>query len=191
MIYSPNIQIRTGSHLGLMSNQEIPKSNSPNASINNKFILTQSVSSSEEGFEKKFDFYDNFSFVSDIIIELIRNIKEELVIYLEELLSPDRKDNNVLNYFIYCYYDFMNELYVTDTRFFNCTKDVTIIQNEKFDFLFSKILENQFTDIYMKKVNDNINLLHISRKLAKDISVSKIIEILDLVKKNNRHLFFS
>ena len=55
MIYSPNIQIRTGSHLGSMSNQEIPKSNSSNSSMNNEFILAQSESSSEEeGFEEKF-----------------------------------------------------------------------------------------------------------------------------------------
>ena len=40
MIYSLNIQIRTGSHLGLMLIKEIPKSNSSNASINNEFILT-------------------------------------------------------------------------------------------------------------------------------------------------------
>ena len=264
MIYSPNIQIRTGSHLGSMSNQEIPKSNSSIASMNKEFILTQSESSSEEGFEEKFYLYDNFSFVSDVIIELIRlnkdnyetlgdlvlisrklfrkitinnseylniieafidifkkifndeNRKEELVIYLEELLRPDRKDNKIFNYFIYCYYDFMSELYATDAYFFNCAKDVTIIPNEKFEFLFSKLLENQFTNVpieveygicryylsiknplnfnfstismqmknlYMKKVNDNINLLHLSRKLTKDIGVSKIIEILDLVRR--------
>ena len=41
----------------------------------------------------------------------------------------------------------------------------------------------QMKNPYMKKVNNNINLLHLSRKLTKDINVSKIIEILDLVRK--------
>ena len=265
MIYSPNIQIRTGSHLGSMSNQEIPKSNSSNASKNNEFILTQSESSSEEeGFEEKFYLYDNFSFISDVIIELIRlnkdnyetlgdlvlvsrklfkkitinnseylNIieafvdifktifsdekrKEEITIYLENLLMPDRKDDKVLDYFIYCYFDFMSELYATDAHFFNLAKGALIFSNDKFEFLFSKLLDNQFINVpieveygmcryflsiknplnfnfttismqmknlYMKKVVDNINILHLSRKLMKDIGVSKIIEILDLVRR--------
>lgn len=54
MIYSPNIQIRTGSHLGLILSRGIPKSDSSDASVNDEFILTQSESSSEEGFEDLF-----------------------------------------------------------------------------------------------------------------------------------------
>ena len=72
MIYSSNIQIRTGSNSDLISNQEISKSNLSNANMNNQFILTQSESSSEESFEEKFYLYANFSFVSDVIIELTR-----------------------------------------------------------------------------------------------------------------------
>ena len=41
----------------------------------------------------------------------------------------------------------MNELYATDAHFFNCTKDVTIIPNEKFEFLFAKLLKNQFINV--------------------------------------------
>ena len=111
---------------------------------------------------------------------------------------------------------FHGELYATDAHFFNCEKDATIIPNEKFEFLFSKLLGNQFTvgpieieygicryylsirnplnfnfsiismqikNLYMKRVNDNINLLHLSIKLTKDISVSKILVILDLIRK--------
>ena len=50
------------------------------------------------------------------------NRKEESVIHLEESLSPDRKDNKVLYYFVYCHYDFTSELYAIDAHFFNCEK---------------------------------------------------------------------
>ena len=47
----------------------------------------------------------------------------------------------------FCCYDFMSEFYATDAHFFNCAKEATIIPNEKFEFLFSELLENQFTDV--------------------------------------------
>jgi hypothetical protein len=196
MIYSPNIQIRTGSHLGSMSNQEIPKSNSSNSSINNEFILAQSESSSEEeGFEEKFYCYDNFSFISDVIIELIRlnkdnyttlgdlvlvsrklfrkitinnseylNIidafvdifkkifndevkKEEIENYFDDLLREDRRENKTMDYFIYCYFEFMSELYATDAYFFNCAKNAEIIPEDKFEKLFESLLNKQFNGI--------------------------------------------
>ena len=196
MIYSPNIQIRTGSHLGSMSNQEIPKSNSSNSSINKEFILAQSESSSEEeGFEEKFYCYDNFSFISDVIIELIRlnkdnyttlgdlvlvskklfrkitinnseylNIidafvdifkkifndevkKEEIENYFDDLLREDRRENKTMDYFIYCYFEFMSELYATDAYFFNCAKNAEIIPEDKFEKLFESLLNKQFNGI--------------------------------------------
>ena len=265
MIYSPNIQIRTGSHLGSMSNQEIPKSNSSNSSMNNEFILAQSESSSEEeGFEEKFYCYDNFSFISDVIIELIRlnkdnyttlgdlvlvskklfrkitinnseylniieafvdifkkifndeNKKTEINEYLEDLVRDDRKENKTLDYFIYCYFEFMSELYATDAYFFNCAKGAEILSENKFEILFKSLLDKQFYNIpieveygicryylsiknpilfnfstismqmknlYMKNVKDNINILHLSLKLAKDLGVIKIFQILDYVRR--------
>ena len=91
MIYSQNIQIKTGSHLGSMSNQEISKSNSSNNSMNNEFILTHSeATSEEEAFEEKFYCYDNFSFLSDVIIELIR-LNENNYITLGDLILLSRK----------------------------------------------------------------------------------------------------
>ena len=264
MIYSPNIQIRTGSHLGSMSNQEIPKSNSSNSSMNNEFILSQSeASSEEEGVEEKFYLYDNFSFLAEVIIELIRLNKdnyetlgdlvlvsrklfkkitinnseylniieafvdifqkifkdekkmEEINFYLDDLLHDERKENKKLDYFFYCYFDFMSELYSTDGYFFNMTKGAEILSEEKFDKLFKALIQKSFYNIpieveygicryylaiknplnfnfskisiqmknlYMKGNNDNINMLYLSRRLHKDKSVIKIIEVLDLVR---------
>ena len=265
MIYSPNLQIRTGSHLGSMSNQEITKINSSNSSMNNEFILSQSESSSEEeGVEEKFYLYENFFFISDVIIELIRlnqdnyqtlgdlvllsrklfkkitinnseylNIieafvdifkkifkdekkMEEIINYLDDLLKNDRKENKRLDYFIYCYFEFMSELYSSDGHFFNYAKQAEILPEKKFSELFLKILDKRFYNIpieveygmcryflaiknplnfnfstisiqmknlYMKGIKDNINILHLSRKLSQDIGVIKIIEVLDLVRK--------
>jgi hypothetical protein len=55
----------------------LPKSNSSNANMNSEFISTQSESSSKDGFERKFYLYGNFSFVSVVIIELIRLNKDK------------------------------------------------------------------------------------------------------------------
>ena len=268
MIYSPNNQIRTGSHLGSMSSQELPKYNSPNSSMNNmknEFILSQSeASSEEESVEEKFYLYENFSFISDVIIELIRLNKdnyitlgdlvllsrklfkkitinnseylniieafvdifkkifkdekkmEEINNYIDGLLSDERQPNQKLDYFMYCYFDFMSELYSTDASFFNCAKEAEILPEDKYTTLFLALLNKRFYNIpieveygmcryflaiknplnfnfstisiqmknlYMKGIKDNINILHLSRKLSKDIGVSKIIEILDLVRK--------
>ena len=72
MLCTQNMQIRPGSNLGSIFNQKIPKTNSSNLSMNNEFILSQSEASSEEGVKEKFYLYENFSFISDVIIELIR-----------------------------------------------------------------------------------------------------------------------
>ena len=265
MIYSPNIQIRTGSHLGSMSNQEIPKSNSSNSSMNNEFILSQSESSSEEeGVEEKFYLYDNFSFLSDVIIELIRLNKdnydtladlvlvsrklfkkitiknseylniieafldifkqifhdekkmEEINLYLDELLHEDRSKTKKLDYFIYCYFDFMSDLYSNDGYFFNFARGAQILSEDKFVTLFDRLIDKRFFNVpieveygicryylaiknplnfnfsqisiqmknlYMKGIKDNINILHLSRRLLKDRGVIKLIEILDLVRR--------
>ena len=265
MIYSPNIQIKTGSHLGSMSNQEIPKSNSSNSSMNNEFILSQSeASSEEESVEEKFYLYDNFSFISDVIIELIRLNKDNYVTlgdlvllskklfkkitinnseylniieafvdifkkifqdetkmkeineYLDDLLRDGRQENKKMDYFMYCYFEFMSELYASDGYFFNYAEEAEIMPEKRYTDLFEKILAKRFYSIpieveygmcryylaiknplkfnfstisiqmknlYMKGVNDNINILHLSKRLSKDIGVIKIIEILDLVRK--------
>ena len=267
MIYSQNIQIKTGSHLGSMSNQEISKSNSSNNSMNNEFILTHSeATSEEEAFEEKFYCYDNFSFLSDVIIELIRlnennyitlgdlillsrklfrkitiknsefiNIIEtfveifkkifedekklqEITDYINNLGSDNIEENKTINYFIYCYFDFMGELYTTDAYFFNLAKDAKIMKDKQFESFFEKLAEKQFNkvpieveygicryylaiknplnfnfnsisdalkNLYMKNVKDNMNILHLGRKVPKDIGVSKTIELLDYGRELN------
>ena len=73
MIYSPNIQYKSGSHVGSSCNQEIIKSNSSSGSLNNEFINSSGEGNSEdESLEEKFYLYDNFCFLSDVIIELIK-----------------------------------------------------------------------------------------------------------------------
>jgi len=196
MIYSPNIQIKTGSYLGSTSNQEVGKSNSSNSSLNNEFLLSPSESSSEEeSFEEKFYLYDNFSFVSDVIIELIRlnqddytrladlallsrklfrkiNIKNseylniietfvdvfkkifrdktkmiKITEYLNNLLTGEKRERNELDYFIYCYFDFMSDLYALDAYFFNLAKDAEIIPHEQFYGFFEHLIEKKFQNV--------------------------------------------
>ena len=266
MIYSPNIQIKTGSHLGSTSNQEIAKSSSSNSSLNNEYILSPSESSTEEeGVEEKFYLYDNFSFLSDVIIELIRlnkdnyttladlillsrklfkkininnseylniietfvdvfkklfkdeNKMNDIYLYFNQLLEDvDKHEKNELDYFIYCYFDFMSDLYASDGYFFNLAKDAEIMSENKFYIIFEKLSNKRFSNVpieveygicryylatknlfnfnfdkiympmknlYMKDIKDNINLIHLSRKLKKDIGVSKTVEILDIVRR--------
>ena len=250
-----------------MSNQEISKSNSSNNSMNNEFILTHSeATSEEEAFEEKFYCYDNFSFLSDVIIELIRlnennyitlgdlillsrklfrkitiknsefiNIIEtfveifkkifedekklqEITDYINNLGSDNIEENKTMNYFIYCYFDFMGELYTTDAYFFNLAKDAKIMKDKQFESFFEKLAEKQFNkvpieveygicryylaiknplnfnfnsisdalkNLYMKNVKDNMNILHLGRKVPKDIGVSKTIELLDYGRELN------
>ena len=141
---------------------------------------------------------------------------EEIINYIDGLLSDERQPNQKLDYFMYCYFDFMSELYSTDASFFNCAKEAEILPEDKYTTLFLALLNKRFYNIpieveygmcryflaiknplnfnfstisiqmknlYMKGIKDNINILHLSRKLSKDIGVSKIIEILDLVRK--------
>ena len=237
--------------------------------MNNEFILTHSeATSEEEAFEEKFYCYDNFSFLSDVIIELIR-LNENNYITLGDLILLSRKlfrkitiknsdyfllfnktfnerisellketknvnhinnnntksslqnileENKTMNYFIYCYFDFMGELYTTDAYFFNLAKDAKIMKDKQFESFFEKLAEKQFNkvpieveygicryylaiknplnfnfnsisdalkNLYMKNVKDNMNILHLGRKVPKDIGVSKTIELLDYGRELN------
>ena len=64
MIYSPNIHFKSRAHMGSNSNQEIIKWNS---SGSNEYIGNPPDSS-----EEKFYCYENYSFISGVIIELIK-----------------------------------------------------------------------------------------------------------------------
>ena len=91
MIYSPNIQYKIGSHVSSSSNQEIVKSNSSSGSLNNEFMNTSGEGSLEDdSSEEKFYFYDNFSFISDVIIELIR-LNYDNLSKLGDLMQISRK----------------------------------------------------------------------------------------------------
>jgi uncharacterized membrane protein (DUF106 family) len=46
----------------------------------------------------------------------------EIQKYLDELLSDNRQENKKLDYFMYCYFEFMSELYASDGYFFNYTE---------------------------------------------------------------------
>ena len=52
-----------------------------------------------------------------------------------------------MDYFIYCYFEFMSELYATDAYFFNCAKNAEIIPEDKFEKLFESLLNKQFNGI--------------------------------------------
>ena len=268
MIYSPNIQYKTGSHVGSSCNQEIIKSNSSSGSLNNDFINSSGeVNSEDENVEEKFYLYDNFGFLTEVIGELIKlnqdkysilgdlmNISRKLIKqinirnyeylniidgfvdcfkrikadetkmaelnnYFENLTKDYQEKNQEMDYFIYSYFDFLSELYSSDAYFLNCVKDAEIMSHEKFATLFDSLMKKSFYDIpieveygicryflaiknplnfnfetitiqmknlYMKGVkglNDNTNILHLSRRLAKDKGVVKSIEVLDLVRK--------
>ena len=265
MIYSPNIQYKSGSHVGSSCNQEIIKSSSPNGSLNNEYVSGSGDNSTEdESFEEKFYLYDNFCFISDVFVELIKlnqnnysilgdlmnisrklirqiSIKnseylniidafidcfskmkndekkmEEFTHYFEDITKNDKPENKEMDYFIYSYFDFLSELYSTDAYFFNCIKDAEIIPQNKLEALFSVLIKKNFYNVpieveygicryflaiknplnfnfekiteqmknlYMKGVKDNTNILHLSRKLSKDIGVPKTIELLDLVRR--------
>ena len=266
MIYSPNIQYKTGSHVGSSSNQEIVKSNSSSGSLNNEFINSSGgeVNSEDENLEEKFYLYDNFSFVSEVIGELIKlnqdnywilgdlmhisrklikqinirnceylniidgfidvftKIKEneekikEINKYFECITKEDKEENKEMDYFIYSYFDFMSELYSCDAYFFNCVKDAEIMLEHKFEALFSVLLKQNFLNVpieveyglcryylaiknplnfnfesitiqmknlYMKGIKDNTNILHLSKRLARDKGTNKSVEILDMVRR--------
>ena len=266
MIYSPNIQYKTGSHVGSNSNQEIVKSNSSSGSLNNEFINSSGEGNSEDDSpEEKFYLYDNYAFISDVMIELIRlnyrnlsklgdlmqisrklvrqiniknseylnivdafidcfvkmrvgEIKDKLNDYFDDLTRKKRKEDKEMDYFVYSYFDFMSELYAIDAYFFNCLKNAEILPEKKFEDLFMCLLNKSFNNVpieveygmcryyltiknplnfnfetinvqmknlYMKGVpgGDTTNILHLSKKLAKDKSVIKSIEILDLVRR--------
>ena len=75
MIYSPNIQHKIGSHLNSNFSQEIKKSNnSSNGGILNKEYIESSDETviDDENGDVKFYNYDNFSFINEVIIELIQ-----------------------------------------------------------------------------------------------------------------------
>ena len=265
MIYSPNIQYKGGSHVGSSVNQEIVKSNSSSGSLNNEFINSSGeVNSEEESVDEKFYLYDNFCFVSDVIVELIKLNKENFSVlgdlmqisrklirqisiknseylniidafidcftqmknneqklemfnkYFENITKNDKPENKEMDYFIYSYFDFLSELYAIDAYFFNCIKEAEIIPSNKFETLFMVLnkksfynvpieveygicryylaiknplnfnfetISMQMKNLYMKGIKDNTNILHLSRKLAKDKGVNKSIEILDLVRR--------
>ena len=153
------------------------------------------ASSEEESVEEKFYLYENFSFISDVIIELIRLNKdnyitlgdlvllsrklfkkitinnseylniieafvdifkkifhdvkkfEEINNYLNSLLDDEREQNKKLDYFIYCYFDFMSELYSTDAAFFNYAKEAEILPEEKYTTLFLALLNKRFYNV--------------------------------------------
>ena len=138
IIYSPIIQIRTGSNSCLISNQEIPKSNLSNANMNNQFILIQSESSSEESFEEKFYLYDNFSFVSDVIIELIRLNKDNYETLDGDFVLISRKlfrkitinNSEYLATFIHCI-SYVYDRYRYQAR----GKDIFVFYKDVFFFL--------------------------------------------------------
>ena len=266
MLYSPNIQYKTGSHVGSSNNQEIIKSNSSSGgSLNNEFISGSGENSSEdESVEEKFYLYDNYCFISDVIVELIKlnydnycilgdlmhmsrklirqiNIKnseylniidafidcfvkmkntpqkkQEIETYFDDITKEDIPEHKELDYFIYSYFDFMSELYAIDAYFFNCIKDAEFLPENKFEALFMALIKKSFYNIpieveygicryylaiknplnfnfetinvqmknlYMKGVKDNTNILHLSKKLAKDKNVIKSVELLDLVRR--------
>ncbi len=265
MIYSPNIQYKTGSHVGSSSNQEMIKSNSSSGSLNNEFINSSGdVNSEDEGLEDKFYLYDNNLFISEVIGELIKlnqdnfsilgdlmhistklikqitirnseylniidgfvdcfskmknDIKkmEEFNHYFENITRDDKIENKEMDYFIYSYFDFLSELYSIDGYFFNSIKDAEIMSEYKFETLFLVLIKKgfynvpieveygicryylaiknplnfnfesisiQMKNLYMKGIKDNTNILHLSRKLAKDKGTPKSIEILDLVRR--------
>ena len=264
MIYSPNIQYKTGSHVGSSSNQEIIKSNSSSGSLNNEFINSSGdVNSEDEGVEEKFYLYDNNLFISEVIGELIKlnqnnysilgdlmhmstklikqitirnseylNIidgfvdcfskmkndekkMEEFNHYFENITKDDKIENKEMDYFIYSYFDFLSELYSIDGYFFNSIKDAEIMSEYKFETLFMVLIKKSFYNVpieveygicryylaiknplnfnfesisiqmknlYMRGIKDNTNILHLSRKLAKDKGTPKSIEILEAGK---------
>jgi len=91
MIYSPNIQYKIGSHVGSSYNQEIIKSNSSSGSLNNEFVSGSGESNNEdENVDEKFYLYDNFCFISDVIVELIK-LNENNFSILGDLMQISRK----------------------------------------------------------------------------------------------------
>ena len=57
------------------------------------------------------------------------------------------EENKTMNYFIYCYFDFMGELYTTDAYFFNLAKDAKIMKVKQFESFFEKLAEKQFNKV--------------------------------------------
>ena len=91
MIYSPNIQYKIGSHVGSSCNQEIVKSNSPNGSLNNEFVSGSGEANTEdENVDEKFYLYDNYCFISDVMVELIK-LNENNYSILGDLMQISRK----------------------------------------------------------------------------------------------------
>ena len=137
MIYSPNIQYKSGSHVGSSVNQEIVKPNSSNGSLNNEYVSGSGESSSEdENVEEKFYLYDNYCFISDVMVELIKLNSNKLValgdlmhISLKLIRQISIKNSeylNIIDAFIDCFSKMKN----------NGEK------LEKFDNYFQKILKN-------------------------------------------------
>ena len=196
MIYSPNIQYKIGSHVGSSCSQEIVKSNSSGGSLNNEFVSGSGDNNSEdENFEEKFYLYDNFCFISDVFVELIRlnennysvlgdlmnmsrklirqiSIKnseylniidafidcfskikndekkmKDIMQYFEDITKNDKHENKEMDYFIYCYFDFLSELYSNDAYFFNCIKDGEILPENKFEAIFTVLIKKEFYNV--------------------------------------------
>ena len=151
MIYSPNIQYKIGSHVGSSVNQEIIKTNSPSGSLNNEFASGSGENCSEdESVEEKFYLYDNFCFISDVIIELIR-LNENNFSILGDLMQISRKlikqisiKNseylNIIDAFIDCFTKIKNDehkLEQFNQYFQNITKDDKPENKEMDYFIYS------------------------------------------------------
>ncbi len=194
MLYSPNIQYKSGSHVGSSVNQEIVKSNSSSGS--NEYISgSGEANSEEENVDEKFYLYDNYCFVSDVIVELIKLNSDKFVIlgdlmqisrklirqisiknseylniidafidcfskiknngkylekfnlYFETITRNEKYEDKEMDYFIYCYYDFLSELYSQDAYFFNCIKDAEILPENKFEALFATLIKKNFYNV--------------------------------------------
>ena len=141
MIYSPNIQYKSGSHVGSSVNQEIVKPNSSNGSLNNEYVGGSGESSSEdESVEEKFYLYDNYCFISDVIVELIKLNSNKLValgdlmhISLKLIRQISIKNSeylNIIDAFIDCFSKMKNngeKLEKFDNYF------QTILKNDKYE----------------------------------------------------------
>ena len=151
MIYSPNIQYKTGSHVGSSSNQEMIKSNSSSGSLNNEFINSSGdVNSEDEGLEDKFYLYDNNLFISEVIGELIKLNQDNYSILgdlmhistklIKQITIRNSEYLNIIDGFVDCFSKMKNDIKKMEEfnhYFENITRDDKIENKEMDYFIYS------------------------------------------------------
>ena len=139
MIYSPNIQYKIGSHVGSSSNQEIVKSSnsSSGGSLNNEFINSPVESGTDDdNGDEKFYCYDNFYFISNVIVELINlnynnystlgDLMHISIKLIRQISIQNPEYLNIIDAFIDCFTKIKNDPDKNDELnlyFENITKD--------------------------------------------------------------------